>query len=121
MKTCFRCKNVQEYAQFQRDCTSKDGYRSSCKTCLKARNMAPLSQKPPSHGFTTKCVSSDPKPKVTITQENPYERLSRKYGAFYTLAIESNGMCRLQIFGDGVPKVFKADNFNVEGLLERVA
>lgn len=68
--------------------------------------------------FTSRPVSVDPKPKVTITQENPYEALSKKIGSFYTIAVSHDGTCRLQIFGNGVPTMIKGENFNVEELLK---
>lgn len=116
-KNCSKCLLAKDISLFHKDSTSKDGYSSACGVCRNKRKASRIVHKVKIEEIPADNVKT--LPVVTEGQENIFKKLSEKYGSFYSITVESNGKCQLQIF-KGAPKIIRGDFFNVEDLMKKM-
>jgi len=99
MKTCFRCQKNKDYSCFAKDSRKKDGYRASCKECLKKTRNSPRIV--PDPGFVKVPIISEER--TTDEQDVIFEALSRKLNTHYSISV-NNGFARIQAHYNGYTK-----------------
>lgn len=113
MKQCFRCKKAQDYSCFAKDGRKKDGYRASCKTCLKMVRVSPRIVSTP--GFVKVPVSRIDD--ATDGQESIFDKLYKKLHTHYSISV-NDGFARIQAHYNGYTKTWKGAN--TKDVLEKV-
>lgn len=121
-KHCFQCKKLKLLEDFQRDASSTDDRRSTCRECSNARRRKWMHQKPlerpAEKEFTRKTKQSPLQKKVApMVQKIPIplkvpiepigrekddllellEKVCEKHQAFFCLSVSREGKCWIQI------------------------